>query len=198
MKTATIVTLAAAALLQACAFKDSVLDVHANPATKVAGPLGDIKPVSFSTPQLDDARLDRVRIGWKKNGYGQNTANITSTTPPDQIVENAVTKALTDTNHKVGPGGDVKVVGTVDRLWLDFDINFWTVKFIGDVQATLEFVDSRTNQSIYKSKYTGSYNEDKGGGLEKTWTEIMNKAMDKLVESIVLDEGLANALKSRP
>jgi uncharacterized lipoprotein YajG len=196
MKIKTIAILAAAALLQACAFNDSVLDVKATDA-KVAGPLGDVKSVSFTTPALEDARLDRARIGWKKNGYGQNTADITTTTPPDQIVENAVAKALTDTNHKVGPDGDVKVVGSVDRLWFDVDVNFWTVKFLGDVQATLDFVDAKTNQSIYKSKYTGSYNEAKGGGLEKTWTEVMNKALDKLIESIVLDDALAAALRNR-
>src|SRR5262245_55836939 len=149
MKTSTLVTLAAAALLQACAFSDAVLDVKANADTKVAGPLGDVKSLSFNTPALDDARLDRARIGWKKNGYGQNTADITTTTPPDQIVENAVSKALTDTNHRVGAGGDIKVVGTVDRLWFDIDVNFWTVKFLGDVQATVDFVDAKTNQSIY-------------------------------------------------
>ncbi len=196
MKTSTLVTLAAAAMLQACAFSDAVLDVKTTDA-KVAGPLGDVKSVSFSTPQLEDARLDRARIGWKKNGYGQNTADITTTTPPDQIVENAVAKALSDTNHRVGAGGDIKIVGTVDRLWFDMDVNFWTVKFIGDVQATLDFVDTKTNQSVYKSKYTGSYNESKGGGLEKTWNEVMNKALDKLVESIVLDDALASALKQR-
>lgn len=198
MKIPSLVSLVAATLLlQACAFKDSMLDVHATPATKVAGPLGDLKSLSFSTPQLDDARLDRARIGWKKNGYGQNTADILTTTPPKLIVENAVAKALTDTGHKVGTGGDIKIVGSVDRLWFDVDMNFWTVKFLGDVQATLDFVDAKTNQSLYKSKYTGSYNESKGGGLEKTWTEVMNKALDKLIESIVLDDALVTALKNR-
>lgn len=195
--TTTLAALAAAALLQACAFKDSILDVHATPETKVAGPLGDIKSVAFSAPQIEDSRLDRARIGWKKNGYGQNTADILTATPPDQIVAGAVAKALTDTNHKVGPTGDVKVLGSLDRLWFDVDVNFWTVKFLGDVQATLDFVDTKTNQSIYKSKYTGSYNESKGGGMEKTWTEVMNKALDKMIESIVLDDALAAALQNR-
>lgn len=197
MKTSIAMTIMAALVLQGCAFSDATLDVRASPEVKVAGPLGDVTSVSFSKPELEDARLDRARIGWKKNGYGQNTADILTTTPPKQIVENAVAKALTDTNHKVGSGGDVSVVGTIDRLWFDLDANFWTVKFIGDVQATLDFVDSKTRKSIYKSKYTGSYNESKGGGLEKTWTEVMNKALDKLVESIVLDEELATALKNR-
>ena len=85
-------------------------------------------------------------------------------------------------------------MGTVDRFWFDVDVNFWTVKFIGDVQCTLDFVDARTQQSIYKSKYAGSYTEEKAGGLEKTWTVVMNRAIDKLIEDIVLDEALASAL----
>ena len=54
-----------------------------------------------------------------------------------------------------------------------------------------------TKQSIYKSKYSGNYSDTKAGGLEKTWTEVMNKALDKLIESIVLDEELAAALNAR-
>ena len=37
----------------------------------------------------------------------------------------------------------------------------------------------------------------KSGGLEKDLDVAMNKALDKLVESIVLDEELAAALNSR-
>lgn len=185
-------------LLAGCAFNDSTLDVRPSADVRVAGPLSEVKSLSISAPQLDDARLDRARIGFKKNGYGQNTADIMTLTPPDQIVEAAVAKAFTDTNHRVGgTDGDVQIVGSVDRMWFDVDVNFWTVKFMGDVQATLEFIDRTTSKSIYKSRYTGSYNEDKGGGLEKTWTLIMNKAVDKLVESIVLDDELAAALKAR-
>lgn len=197
MKLLKIATLAAAVFVQGCALTDATLDVHHSAEVKVAGPLGDVKSLNFMTPTLDDGRLDRARIGWKKNGYGQQTADITTTTPVDQIVENAVAKALTDANHKVGSSGDVMVTGTVDRMWFDVDVNFWTVKFLGDVQATLDFVDAATKASIYKSRYTGSYTESKGGGLEKTWSMVMSKALDKLVESIVLDDELAAALNGR-
>jgi uncharacterized lipoprotein YajG len=198
MKLLRFVASAAVVLVQGCAFNDAALDIHANSDVRVAGPLGEVKSMQFRAPQLEDSRLDRARIGWKKNGYGQNTADITTTVPVDQIVEGAVAKALTDTNHRVGAQGEVLVIGSVDRLWFDVDVNFWTVKFLGDVQATLDFVDAATNKSIYKSKYTGSHTESKGGGLEKTWTLVMNKALDKLVESIVLDDELAAALKGRP
>jgi YajG family uncharacterized lipoprotein len=138
-----------------------------------------------------------VRIGWKKNGFGQNTADVVTKLPVEQIVESAVAKALTDTNHTVGDNGAIQVIGTVDRFWFDFDVNFWTVKFVGDVQCTLDFVDAQSNESIYKSTYSGNYAEEKGGGLERTWTIVMNKALDKLIESIVLDEALAAALNNR-
>jgi uncharacterized lipoprotein YajG len=189
--------LAAAILVaQGCAFTKATLDVKPTSA-QVAGPLGDLPPIAFQNPQLLDSRPDTARIGWKKNGFGQNTADIVTKQPVEQIVENAVAKALTDTKHSVGDTGAVQIVGTVDRFWFDLDVNMWTVKFIGDVQCTVDFVDPQTKQSIYKSKYSGNYADTKAGGLEKTWTEVMSKALDKLIESIVLDEELVAALSKR-
>jgi uncharacterized lipoprotein YajG len=182
---------------QGCAFTKATLDVHASPDARVAGPLGDAGPIHFSLPQLEDARPDKARIGWKRNGFGQNTADIVTEQPVDQIVEDAVTKALTDTQHHVGSDGQVHVVGTVDRFWFEGDMNFWTVRFTGEVQCTLDFVDVQTGQSVYKSRYSGSHTEQKAGGYLKTWTVIMNRSLDRLIEDIVLDEELAAALKAR-
>jgi len=187
---------AVVALLQGCAFTPSKLEVQATAATRVAGPLTEVQPVKFRATQLEDARQDKARIGWKKNGFGQNTADITTSQPVDQIVESTIDKALTDSRHSVGDDGVIQIIGTVDRFWFDMDINFWTVKFIGEVTCTLDFIDPQTKQSIYKSKYAGSYNEDKLGGLDKTWSEVMGKALDKLIEDVVLDEDLADAVQA--
>lgn len=188
---------AVVALMQGCAFTKATLDAHANPDARVAGPLGDVSPIQFSAPQLEDARPDTARIGWKQNGLGMNTADITTARPVDQIVEEAVSKALTDAQHRVGGKGSVLVVGAVDRFWFEGDVNFWTIRFTGEVQCTLDFIDAQTGQSIYKTKYSGSHAEKKGAGYVKTWTLIMNRSLDKLVESIVLDEELSAALKAR-
>jgi uncharacterized lipoprotein YajG len=184
------------ALLQGCAFTPAKLEVQATPATRVAGPLTETQSVKFRATQLDDARPDTARIGWKKNGFGQNTADITTSQPVDRIVESTLDKALTDTQHSVGDDGVIQISGTVDRFWFDTDMNFWTITFIGEVSCTLDFVDAVTKQSIYKSRYAGSYSVDKAGGLEKTWTEVMGKALDKLIEDVVLDEELADAVKA--
>ncbi len=191
-----LILAAAILVMQGCAFTKATLDVKPTNA-QVAGPLGDVPPIAFQKPQLVDSRLDKARIGWKKNGFGQNTADMVTKQPVEQIVADAVAKALTDTKHSVADNGAVQVLGTIDRFWFEVDTNFWTVKFIGDVQCTVDFVDPQTKQSIYKSKYAGNYAEEKAGGLEKTWTEVMSKALDKLIESIVLDEELVAALNKR-
>ena len=86
------------------------------------------------------------------------------------------------------------VTGTVDRFWFDTDMNFWTVEFIGDVQCTLNFIDLVSGTSIYSASYSGTYKEKTAGGLEKTWTGVMSKAIEKLIEDIVFDEELTVAL----
>jgi uncharacterized lipoprotein YajG len=187
---------AAVALLQGCAFTPAQLEVKPHAATQVAGPLKDVGPVKFRATQLEDARPDKARIGYKKNGFGQNTADITTSEPVDQIVEKTVDKAIVDSGHVVADDGIIQIVGTVDRFWFDMDANFWTITFIGEVACTLDFIDAQTKQSIYKSKYAGSYNVDKAGGLDKTWTEVMAKALDKLIEDVTLDEDMADALRA--
>jgi uncharacterized lipoprotein YajG len=187
---------AAVALLPACAFTPAQLEVKPHASTQVAGPLKDIGPVEFRASQFEDARQDKARIGYKKNGFGQNTADITTSEPVDQIVEKTIDKAIVDSGHTVGDDGALKIVGTVDRFWFDADVNFWTVTFIGEVACTLDFIDAQTTQSVYKSKYAGSYTVDKAGGLEKTWTEVMAIALDKLIEDITLDEDMADTLRA--
>jgi uncharacterized lipoprotein YajG len=184
--------------LAGCAFTPATLDLGVSSEVHVAGPLGDVSPLRFSPPQLEDARLDRTRIGHKKNGYGENTADISSAQPVAQVVETAVAKALVDGRHSVVTDGDIRVSGTVNRFWFEFDSNFWSVGFIGDVRCSLEFIDASTGRLIHKADYSGSYAMQKAtGGLEKTWTVVLNKALERLVEAIVLDDELAAALKER-
>lgn len=86
------------------------------------------------------------------------------------------------------------VQGVVENFWFEMDTNFWSVEFIGDVKATLNFVEASTGESIYQSTYSGTCREKTGGGLEKAWASVMSKAVDKLIEDVVIDEDLAEAL----
>lgn len=189
-----LVVMAAILLVQACAFTDATLKVEHDEAVNITGPISEAGSITFTAPQLEDARLDKARIGWKKNGFGMNTADITSEQPVDVIVENAIIDAIKDNGHFVAEEGQINITGTVDRFWFDTDVNFWSIEFLGDVQCTLDFIDSKTNTSIYSSSYSGSYKEKTAAGYVKTWTEVMGKAIDKLIEDIVYDEDLKEAL----
>jgi len=189
-----LLVLAAILSLQACAFTDATLKVEHDSGVNITGPVSEAGSIAFSAPQLKDARLDKTRIGWKKNGFGQNTADITSEEPVNAIVENAIIDAIRDNGHTVADKGQINITGTVDRFWFDTDINFWSVEFIGDVQCTLDFIDAATDKSIYQSSYSGNYKEKTAAGYTQTWTEVMNKAVDKLIEDIVFDEDLKDAL----
>ena len=179
-----IMGIAVILLVQACAFTDATLKVEHDTEVNVIGPISEAGGIAFSAPQLEDARFDKARIGWKKNGFGQNTADITSEQTVDVIIENAITDAIKDNGHSVVEDGQVRITGTVDRFWFETDVNFWTVEFFGDVQCTLDFVDLKTNTSIYSSSYSGTYKEKTGGGGKKTWTEVMSNAIEKLIEDI--------------
>jgi uncharacterized lipoprotein YajG len=191
-----LLAMTAILLIQACAFTDATLKVEHDSAVDITGPISEVGGIVFTAPQLEDVRLDKARIGWKKNGYGMNTADITSEQPVEVIVENAIIDAIKDNGHSIAEDGRVRITGTVDRFWFDTDMNFWTIEFIGDVQCTLDFIDSATNKSIYQSSYSGNYKEKTGAGYVKTWTEVMSKAVDKLIEDIVFDEDLKDALAS--
>ncbi len=183
-------------LIQGCAFTDATLEVSHDATYTPGGPLSDVDPMVFVLEQLEDARGDRERIGYKKNGFGQNTADITTDKPVTEIVSDAIAHALESSGHSLGDG-PVSISGAVKRFWFETDQNFWSVEFIGNVSADLIFTNRQTKKVIYEATYQGNFSEKKGGGFTKTWTEVMTKAINSLVEELVLDEELAEALDSR-
>ena len=184
--------------IQACAFTDATLDVSHDPEASFKGPLEQLETLTFNIPELEDKRIDKDRIGWKKNGYGMNTADIMTSEPVIDIVAKAITAGLTDNGHEQSKNARIAISGTLNRFWFETDMNFWTIEFIGDVQCSLNFIDTQTNTTFYSSDYAGNYSEKKAGGLNKTWQRIMGKAVDKVVEDIIFDEDLIEAIESLP
>jgi hypothetical protein len=69
---------AGVALVQGCVFSTARLDIATRPNANFKGPLSQVAPIKFDIKPLEDKRSDEARIGWKKNGYGKNTADILS------------------------------------------------------------------------------------------------------------------------
>ncbi len=186
------------ALVEGCAFGTARLNVAARPGTNLKGPLSQVAPLSFDVMPLEDTRSDKARIGWKKNGYGQNTADIVTTRPVTEIVAEAIRAGLQQNGHTATAPANINVTGSVTRFWFEVKPNFWTVEFTGNVECDLAFVSTRTGATVYKSRYSGTYTDKTGGGLEATWTQVMDASVEKLVEDIVFDANLIEALNTPP
>lgn len=182
-------------LLQACAFTDVTLDIREDQEASFKGPISSINQIEFSYPELVDNRDDLARIGWVTNGYGAKTADIYSSEPVTTVVSNAVKSALMSNGHSIGEVGKITISGQVKQFWFETDVNFWTVEFIGTIEASLKFTDNTSNETLYESVYNGSYSEKVGGGYKKTWQKVMGKALDNLIEDIVFDTELVEALE---
>lgn len=191
-----IILLVSILVIQACAFTDATLQVQHDESSNFKGPIVEVNPLLFSSPALVDNRDDIDRIGWKKNGFGMQTADITTANPVVDIVSDSIRAGLIQNGHSVVDSSRVSILGSVDRFWFESDMNFWTVEFTGDIQCRLIFVDNNTKEEIYKSDYSGSYSEKSGGGLNKTWQRVMGKAVDNMVEDVMFDEELVEALSS--
>jgi hypothetical protein len=192
-----VILLLSIVLIQGCAFTTARLNVAVRPNTDFKGPMSQIAPAKFDVQALADDRSDKARIGWKKNGYGSNTADILSTRPVTDLVAEAIRTGLQQNGHTISLPADIVVSGSVTRFWFEVKPNFWTIEFTGNVECDLRFVKAGTTQEVYKSRYSGTYTRKTGGGLEATWTEVMDASLEKLVEDIVFDANLIEALNSR-
>jgi hypothetical protein len=189
-----IILLLTVILIQGCAFTTARLNIAARPNTDFKGPISQVAPTKFDVQALTDARSDKARIGWKKNGYGSNTADILSTRPVTDLVAEAIRAGLQQNGHTLALPADITVSGSVTRFWFEVKPNFWTIEFTGNVECDLQFVKAGTNSEVYKSRYSGTYTRKTGGGLEATWTEVMDASLEKLVEDIAFDANLIEAL----
>lgn len=181
-------------LVQGCAFTTARLDVAARQNVNFKGPMSQVAPTKFAIKPLQDSRSDKARIGWKKNGFGQNTADILSKRPVTDIVAEGIRAGLQQNGHSIAVPSDITISGSVTRFWFEVKPNFFTIEFTGNIECDLEFALNRTNKTIYKSRYSGTYTKKTGGGFEATWTEVMDASVEKLVEDIIFDTNLIEAL----
>ena len=182
--------------MQGCALTDATLDVGADATVVGQGPLSEAEAVSFVINEFEDAREDQVRVGYKKNGFGQNMGDITTAQPVTVIVADAISAAAVANGHTLGETG-IAVDGVVNEFWVETDINFTNIEMVCNIVADLKFSDTQTNSAIYSVTYSASYSDKKQMGTEKNFAEIIDGAIQALVDEFVFDEELAEALRER-
>ena len=77
-------------VLSGCAFTQANLNVRYAEEQARKGPLSSVKPLNIEMGEFIDKRPETDKIGYKRNGFGQQTAKIVTTTPVPQIVREAI------------------------------------------------------------------------------------------------------------
>lgn len=183
-------------LLHGCALTDATLEVGSNTSLVGPGPLSEIEEISFSLDDLADNREDAERVGYKKDGFGQNKGSINTARPVTIVVGDVIAAAVVANGHNLGEGG-VSVSGAIDAFWLEIDINSSKVELTCNINVDLGFADALTGNGIYSSSYSAIYSDTRQMTTEKNFTEIIDGALQALADEIVFDAELAEALASR-
>lgn len=179
-----------------CAFTQANLNIAFDESKAAPGPLSSIRPLPAAVGEFKDVRPERDKIGYKKNGYGMKTANIVTTKPVPDIVRDALVVELSKNGHNISPTNkDLVFSGEITTFWFDYQINFWTIEFMGTVAINLNLLDGKTGSPLFSRQYQGHYNEKSTGGYTGTWEKVMNTALERLLEDVSTDAKLLEALK---
>lgn len=204
-----LLALAGALSLSACAFGDETLTLAAASEEDRKGVISEAPSTEISLGEIVDARPDRKPvgkdetadpkrpyfIGYKKNGYGQNTANILSEEAATETVSRRITKVLEANGHSVVDGDAAAILDIeVVDLFLEVKTGLVTVEFFGNAKADLTLRDAATGEVLYEESFVGYNSQKTGGGLSGTWTKILDAALDDLARQISLSAELRDAL----
>jgi hypothetical protein len=180
-----------------CARTQADLNVTYDDSKVNKGPLSAIPPLRAEIGEFRDARPERNKIGDKRNRLGVKTADIVTTKPVPDIVRDALVAELSRNGHLISAEQtQVIMVGEVTAFWFDYQVNFWTIDFMGTVGLTLNVIDGRTG-AVLTRRYQGHYTEASFGGLDATWERVMNTALARVIQEIGTDPHLLQALKAR-
>jgi curli biogenesis system outer membrane secretion channel CsgG len=181
-----------------CAFTDATLRVRYDEAATGRGPLSAVEPRRVEISPFTDKRPEIDKIGNKKNAFGQKTAKIFAERPVTDIVRDALVAEFAKNGHRLDGSPQFKVAGEVTTFWFNTNIGAFTVEFVGTVGVALNVVDTRTGATVLSRPYQGNYNERSMGGLDETWERVLNTALERMVQQVVTDPRLVEALRGQP
>lgn len=206
-----ISTLFLALSLSACAFGDETLTLGLTEDVERTGLISEAPSTVFAVSEFVDARPDRKPVGkdetadpkrpyfvgYKRNGYGQNTGNILNETPVAETVQAELEAMLVANGHAVGDGDDaMSLAANVKEFWFDYKTGLITVEFFGTVEAEVTLSDPQTGAPLFSETFVGYHSRKTGGGLSGTWTEVMNAALSDMVRQVSLSIDFKEALEN--
>lgn len=190
----------AAMCLTACATGRTELTLGLADDAVKPGLLSEVPARTLYLAEVTDERpSDKAdRIGDKRNGYGMVMGAVGTVEPVTETVADTLTKTLEANGHKVVAAegeAPLRVDAAVKTFWFDYKTGLVTVEFFGDVQVALKVTDTATGAVVFDDVFKGYYSDKTGGGLSKTWTRVMDAALQDLSREISLSSDLMSALE---
>ena len=186
-----------AMMLCACATGTTDISMAMNDDIAKTGLLSEATASVVSVAATDARDGDkRDRIGDKRNGYGMVMGKIGTTEPVESVVKRVVGETFSANGHTVSESAGLAVETEVTNFWFDYKTGLVTVEFFGDIQVLLTVKDLETDAVIFEEKFKGYHSEKTGGGLSKTWTKVMDAALQDLSREIGMSMGLMEALEA--
>ncbi len=180
-----------------CAFSQAELEVKYDQARAKLGPLSSIKSLEIQVAQFEDKRPHDHTIGYKRTGFGTKAGNVVTTRPVTEIVREAIVITLQKNGHVItNKKENIKISGVVETFWFEYQMNVFTMEFIGTIAVNLTLEDSQTNNSLFSKRYFGHHNAELYSGYHKEMAQVMNSALEDLTTQITTDTQLIEALQS--
>jgi uncharacterized lipoprotein YajG len=184
-------------VLSGCALTQANLNVKYAEENARKGPLSSVNPLNIEVGEFIDKRPETGKIGYKRNGFGQQTAKIVTTQPVPQIIREAISTEFIKNGHLVtNVNRNILLSGTITSFWFDYQMNFWTIEFMGTVGVDLNVIDGKSGAVLLTRAYQGHYNEKSMGGLEGTWERVMSTALERMVQQMSTDNKLIQIIKA--
>ncbi|WP_024694354.1 YajG family lipoprotein [Pseudomonas syringae] len=136
-----LLTMAAVSSLTGCAFTSEKIDIHYVQQQGVtAEPYASNTLVSVT---VKDSRVDKSKVSSKKNGYGMETAPITSNEEVSVTFSRAIEQEIRARGFRAGSGdGDIRLNAEINRFYNDHKIGFFSGDAVADLSLSVRVSDA--------------------------------------------------------
>ncbi len=186
-----------------CAYTPGQLDIGYDSAKAKIGPLSSLKPLRVEVGTFVDKRQVTDKIGDQRNGLDMKSAKVLTTRPVEEIIHEAIVEAFNKNGYTVDSNEkDIVLSGSVETFWLEYQTKFsgvdlvGTMEFMGTIDINMVVQDSHTGHVLLSKRYSGHHNTERRAGWHKTMAEVMNAALENLIDQISGDPKLIEVLRS--
>jgi uncharacterized lipoprotein len=189
----TVVIVALAAMLSACALTEDVVPIAYAPAA--ARPVPGAEAIRVTVTAVDARTGDRERISTKINGYGMEMAAIRSEREVAEIVREALSAELSQRGYGLGEGGprvEVKV--------LVFHARFSDGLLVGKAEADVDLavsVLSPEGRALYSHDLKARARRPAQAASGKNAAATLSDALADDFKALFADQAFGRALAGR-